>query len=619
MTAPDPAPVERGAGGSARSGRAPASPTRAGEVDAGWLPRDEGPVTVVFGTSGYGNTVRRWIAHACNVGCSHYRIVCLDDGLLRALRGSGEGARAVALTDLLSDASAPDFEAMTPAARMRCLSPLRVRVYRLLAAAGCDFVHSDADAFWLRDPRPWLLREGRCDLLVSQGTTFPAAHYRRHRFTACAGFFLCRANARTRDYFAAVEALLPACPDDQACMNAVLLRDPARRWRLASPAAAVRRAGRWTHPPLARSYGALARAVVAWASLRGPLNLACRACRLDFVLTSPEVIEGRFASGLTVGRDPDGRGPSRRVRAVRGAAGVPHLGEQGRMKARANGAPAVDTEAGWDAAETYPMALAAQLTRARGDLAAGARAWRLWGWLEWAELCWSYRRTGLGPFWGIVGGAVTVGVMGVLFGRLFALRTAEYVPYLAVGMVVWRLMTALIQDGFRVFVDNAGRIKETNLPLSVHLYGVVWRHLLAFGHYLVALTAAGAAFSILPGRVGLLAAAGVALVCLNGAWVALLAGTVSARFRDFPSFATRTVGIVFLVTPVLWTADRMPERALYVDFNPFYHCLEVVRGPLLGERPAALSWAVAAATAVAGWTAAFVVFARLRGRIAYWL
>ena len=47
---------------------------------------------------------------------------------------------------------------------------VRMRLFLHLAANGCDFIHSDADAFWLRDPRPWLMRHPDYDLLCSQGT-----------------------------------------------------------------------------------------------------------------------------------------------------------------------------------------------------------------------------------------------------------------------------------------------------------------------------------------------------------------------------------------------------------------------------------------------------------------
>jgi lipopolysaccharide transport system permease protein len=59
--------------------------------------------------------------------------------------------------------------------------------------------------------------------------------------------------------------------------------------------------------------------------------------------------------------------------------------------------------------------------------------------------------------------------------------------------------------------------------------------------------------------------------------------------------------------------------AAIVRLNPLTHVIEVVRAPLLQQAGAAESWAVAAATALIGWTATFLLFARTRHRIAYWI
>ncbi len=271
---------------------------------ADFRPREEGPVTIVFGTFAWRHTVARWAEHARRAGCSHYRIVCMDDGLAEFLRERGEAHRAVALHDLVPDAPGTDFYAMDRRGRLRVLTPLRVRLFVRLAAAGCDFIHSDADAFWLRDPRPWLAARTDHDLLCSQGTTFPRAHYHRHRFTLCAGFFLCRANERTLAYFEKVLALAERHLSDQVGMNAELLADPEGRWHLARPAPAVRWRSAWGRPPLERLFLRCALRVLRRPALRTLANGLLRLAGCDWILTSPEIIDGRFAGGLRVGIIP---------------------------------------------------------------------------------------------------------------------------------------------------------------------------------------------------------------------------------------------------------------------------------------------------------------------------
>lgn len=269
-----------------------------------FAPSAEGPVTVVLATFGWRRTVLGWIEHARAAGCTHYRIVCLDDALAGFLGERGEGPRAVALRDALPDAPLPDLDAMDRDTRIQALVRLRVKLCRRLAEAGHDFILSDADAFWLGDPRPWLAAQAGYDLLFSQGTTFPRRHYQRRRFTLCAGFFLCRANARTRGWFERVEALEPLSTDDQVRMNEALARDPCGHWRLERPVPALRTRGAWVRPPLEAVFLACAQRTLRHPVPRVLVNAACRLARIDWILTSPDIIEGRFAEGLRVGVIP---------------------------------------------------------------------------------------------------------------------------------------------------------------------------------------------------------------------------------------------------------------------------------------------------------------------------
>ena len=266
-------------------------------------PVDGNPVALVFGTFGYRETVGRWIEAAERGACDHWRIVCLDRGLLGWLRDTGHAGRAVDYYDVLPDAPRVDVDALPPARRLGALCPLRIRLYVRLAGSARDFIASDADAVWLRDPRPWLDRHPDCDLLASQGTTWPTDHYLRHHFALCGGFFLCRAGARTRDYFERMQALAGS-PSDQWRLNAVLLRDPGGCW------AAGRRtlwlaAGRdWHRPPWWVS-AALAPIRLLSAPLLEKLqDRLLLGLGFDYLFTSREVIRGRFSGGLTVGVIP---------------------------------------------------------------------------------------------------------------------------------------------------------------------------------------------------------------------------------------------------------------------------------------------------------------------------
>ncbi len=253
------------------------------------------------------------------------------------------------------------------------------------------------------------------------------------------------------------------------------------------------------------------------------------------------------------------------------------------------------------------------------DLAQGARAYHLWYLLAWQDTRRLYRRSILGPFWLTISMGALVGVLGTLYGILFGVESADYVPFLALGFIVWALISGVITEGCAAFINAEGIIKHVGLPLSIHVYRLLWRHLLILFHNAAVFVVVAAIFAIWPGWTGLLALPGLVLLCLNGLWAGLLLGIVSARFRDVPPIVTSVVRICFFVTPIIWMPELMPGRPLVLDVNPFFHLVEVVRAPLLGQVPALASWIAVLVMTAAGWLVAFAFFRRYRRRIAYWV
>ena len=279
---------------------------------------------------------------------------------------------------------------------------------------------------------------------------------------------------------------------------------------------------------------------------------------------------------------------------------------------------------GADAASIVTLPpVASQAKLALDDLVHGAQARYLWGLLGWQDIRRRYRRSVLGPFWLTISMGMLVAMLGTLYGTLLKVEIAVYVPFLALGFIVWTLISGLITDGCTVFISADGIIKQTNLPLSVHVYRRVWCNILIFFHNAVIFVVVAALFAIWPGWTGLLALPGLVLLCLNGIWVGLLLGIVSARFRDVPPIVASLVRILFFVTPIIWMPELMPGRAqmlaLVLDFNPLFHLVSLVRAPLLGQAPGLVSWLAGVGITLGGWLLAFEVLRRYRRRIAYWV
>jgi ABC-type polysaccharide/polyol phosphate export permease len=256
------------------------------------------------------------------------------------------------------------------------------------------------------------------------------------------------------------------------------------------------------------------------------------------------------------------------------------------------------------------------------DLIDGAQRVNLWARLGWMEVKRRYRRTVIGPFWSVVSLATFVATMGAVGAGLWRLDLYTYLPYLTAGMLAWTMISTSLGEACGVFIANTNLFRNSRCDFSLLAYSLVWRNLLVFFHHLAAyaLVVLALAPHFLLSPATLLLLPGLALLALNGVWITLLLGMACLRFRDIQQVVLSVLQICFIITPILWPADLLvgKGRLVFVDLNPIYHCVNVVRAPLLGTAPAAESYLMVAGLAVIGGLITYWLFGRFRARIPYW-
>ncbi|QUQ69831.1 polysaccharide/polyol phosphate ABC transporter permease [Kutzneria sp. CA-103260] len=281
-------------------------------------------------------------------------------------------------------------------------------------------------------------------------------------------------------------------------------------------------------------------------------------------------------------------------------------------------------------------------SRAFADISTGLANRQLWAHLGWQDIKQRYRRSVLGPLWITIGMGVTALGTGLLYGFLFHANTATFLPYVTVGFIVWNFLSGCLLEGLQTFISNEGLIKHLPAPLSVYVLRTIWRQTLLLLHNLIVYVIVAAIFlghliepyslaangggTIQPG-IGwsiLLAIPGFLLIAVNGGWVATLLGIISTRYRDIPQVINAIIQLLFYGTPIVWSIDTLsPENRdlgqSVLDWNPLYHLLQVMRGPLLGQEVTPLSWIVTIVMAVLGWALALVFMKNYRARISYWV
>jgi ABC-2 type transport system permease protein len=265
------------------------------------------------------------------------------------------------------------------------------------------------------------------------------------------------------------------------------------------------------------------------------------------------------------------------------------------------------------------------LGRALADLRLGWTMRSLWGHLGWQDIRQRYRRSILGPIWITISMAVTAVALGVLYAGLFGNDLSVQLPYILVGFIVWGFISGCISEGSDVFIANEGLIRQLPAPLSVHVYRLVWRQILFFGHNLIVYVVMLLVFPQPLRWSSLLAIPAIFLLAVNGAWVALLFGIFTTRFRDLAPITQSVVQLLFFLTPIVWIYGDLLEnakvaaRARLVEFNPLLHFVEFIREPMLGQEQHLRHWVVVLGITVVGWALTLMALRRYRARVAYWV
>lgn len=218
--------------------------------------------------------------------------------------------------------------------------------------------------------------------------------------------------------------------------------------------------------------------------------------------------------------------------------------------------------------------------------------------------------------------AVTITTIGLVFGLIFGTPMQIFLPYLASGIIVWGLISGLLNDGSQTFIAAEAIIKQIPLPKLAHIIRVVWRNLLTAAHNIVIFpivllaVGAGTSWSVLLFPLGL----GILVLSVSG--LALILAVISARFRDVPPIVNSVVTVAFYVTPVIWMADNLGDNQLahlLLGLNPFYHLLQVARLPLLGQLPTVENWSLALLSAGVFWGLGLAIYRKFENKIAYWV
>jgi ABC-type polysaccharide/polyol phosphate export permease len=253
------------------------------------------------------------------------------------------------------------------------------------------------------------------------------------------------------------------------------------------------------------------------------------------------------------------------------------------------------------------------------DLVEGmSKSW-MWSAMAMQDIKMRYRGSLLGPFWLTISMVIMVAAMGLIYARMFNMEISRYLPFLTVGLVIWNFVSTVIIEGCQTFLSAHNIITQVRMPFSVHAWRSVYRNLIVLAHNMVIIPLVLIIFSVPVGWTVVFIVPALVVLTINGIWVSILLGMISARYRDVPPIVTSFVQVIFFVTPIFWPPEALGIWMQALPLNPLFAAVDVVRAPLLGSAPLAYSWTVLLIVTVVGCIGTFWLFVKFRPRIAYWI
>jgi len=255
------------------------------------------------------------------------------------------------------------------------------------------------------------------------------------------------------------------------------------------------------------------------------------------------------------------------------------------------------------------------------ECGAAMRDYERWTILAGADIRLRYRRTVLGPWWATLSTGSMIGSVGLVFGGIFGGEMATYIPFFATGTIIWTFISGALMEGCSVFTNASGLIKSIPAPLLVHVCRMLFRQMIVLAHHLVIIVLLWAIFRWPIGWPGLLVLPAFLLLTAALIGATLTLGVLSTRYPDIQQVIATILQLLFLLTPIVWMPQslRAGHTGLVVYFNPLYHLIETVRGPLLGHPPDLRIWISAAVSTILSLAIGLTIYGRFRHRIAYWV
>lgn len=265
-----------------------------------------------------------------------------------------------------------------------------------------------------------------------------------------------------------------------------------------------------------------------------------------------------------------------------------------------------------------PQSLSAEKAGA-WDLVTGLLSWRLWAFLGLQDIRQRYRRSAFGPLWLALGLGVTIIGVGLLYSQILKVPPGNFVPFLAISLLTWNLITSVVNESTGLFQSGAGLMTSMRMPYSTFSLRCIVRNLIVMVHCIAPAAIAFVYYKYPVGLSALAAVPGFLLLTANLYWIALAVGLLCLRYRDVAQIVIYMMQLAVFITPIFWQPANFKAGSSLLAFNPFFHLVQLIRGPIFEHVVPTASFEFCTIMLLVGGGATVLSFMRARRHMVYWI
>lgn len=248
------------------------------------------------------------------------------------------------------------------------------------------------------------------------------------------------------------------------------------------------------------------------------------------------------------------------------------------------------------------------------------RQWRIIHLIGMSVLRTRYARSYFGQFWLVLTTLMQILAIGLVWAFIWRQPIDEFLPYYGVGKILFSFATQTINDGAQAFINNAKYYRNDKMPFSVAVLANLYQNVLIALHNMPIVGMLLLWSNSAQMDVGLAFLPALTMMLIFIFSCSYLASLLCTRFRDLIQLVGIILQNIFLLTPVMWKTELIPERfKFYVLINPFTSMLEVLRNPLIGVPVDRQAYLLLTAWMLVIFTICAIIRKRLGPTLIFWI